>query len=119
MRIGKEKFEMKGKVLALASIIAGVAMIPTVSAQTIDQDTNYFNKNSNNIYELQADKGALNDNLEITESATIDLAGNTLSFEGGKKIIVSGDGVTLTINDSKSGGTITTTDYGIYVKNDG
>ena len=117
MRIGKEKFEMKGKVLALASIIAGVAMIPTVSAQTIDQDTNHFNKNSNNIYELQADKGALNDNLEITESATIDLAGNTLSFEGGKKIIVSGDGVTLTINDSKSGGTITTTDYGIYVKN--
>lgn len=116
MRIGKEKIEMKGKLLALASIIAGVALIPTVSAKTITEDTDHFTPKENNVYEVKSGS-PLTEKLIITENTTIDLAGNTFELSGQDHFIQINGAFTLTIMDSKSGGKIKSADYGIVATN--
>lgn len=116
MRIGKEKFEMKGKLLALASIIAGVAMIPTVSAKTLT-DLSTDITGDNKVYTVNSNEVTINEVLTITDDVTIDLKGHTLKFTGTDHFIQIDGAHTLTITDSGSNGKIKSDDYGIVATN--
>ncbi len=117
MRIGKEKFEMKGKLLALASIVAGVAMIPTVSAKTLT-DLSTDITGDNKVYTVNSNEVTINEILTITDDVTIDLKGHTLKFTGVDHFIQISGAHTLTITDSGSNGTIKSEDYGIVATQD-
>ena len=110
---------MKGKLLALASIIAGVALVPTVSAQTLTElNSNFTHDEANKIYTVKDETVTISDKLEISEDVTIDLNGKTLKITGANNsILVSGEH-TLTIKDSSEAksGKITSDYYGIGAK---